>query len=192
VSAAPAVPTLAGRRCTLRALQVGDAPAIARHADDEAVWRNLFEGFPRPYTPAHAEAWCGEQHRNPVYGQVWAVDVGGEAIGCCSVRADGGWLRCNAEVGYWIGRAHWRQGVGSEMLALISDWALASQPALTRLYAPIFGHNEASQALARRCGYVLEGRFPLSAIKGGCLIDRVVYGRYRPGAACGPLPTLAP
>jgi len=79
VSAAPAVPTLAGRRCTLRALQVGDAPAIARHADDEAVWRNLFEGFPRPYTPAHAEAWCGEQHRHPVYGQVWAVDVGGKA-----------------------------------------------------------------------------------------------------------------
>jgi len=78
------------------------------------------------------------------------------------------------------------------MLALISDWALASQPVLMRLYAPIFGHNEASQALARRCGYVLEGRFPLSAIKGGCLIDRVVYGRYRPGAAGGQLPTLAP
>ena len=52
-------PTLAGSRCVLRALRPGDARALQRHADDEAVRRNLFEGFPGPYTLADAQAWCG-------------------------------------------------------------------------------------------------------------------------------------
>jgi [ribosomal protein S5]-alanine N-acetyltransferase len=173
------VPTLAGVRCTLRALTPADAPAIARHADDEAVWRNLFEGFPRPYTLADAEAWCGDEHRKPRYGHVWAIDVDGEAVGCCSVRPDSGWTRCNAEVGYWIGQPVWRRGIGSEALALMTAWAFAALPELTRLYAPIFAWNEGSQAVARRCGYVLEGRFPQSAIKAGRVIDRVQYACYR-------------
>jgi [ribosomal protein S5]-alanine N-acetyltransferase len=184
-------PTLGGERCTLRPLTPADAPSIARHANDEGVWRNLFDGFPHPYTLADAEAWCREGHRSPAVGHVWAITVRDEAIGCCSVHPDSGWLACNAEVGYWIGRAHWRRGLTSEALALISDWSLDALPQLTRLYAPIFGWNEGSQAVARRCGYVLEGRMPVSALKAGQLIDRVVYGRYRPGTQ-GSLPTLPP
>ena len=86
-------------------------------------------------------------------------------------------------------RGFWRQGVASNALALISDWALANLPQVMRLYAPIFGWNEGSQAVARHCGYALEGRHPVSALKAGQLIDRVVYGRYRPGAI-GVVPTL--
>jgi [ribosomal protein S5]-alanine N-acetyltransferase len=173
------VSVLAGQRCSLRPLVPEDAPSIALHADDEEVWRNLFEGFPRPYTLAHAEAWCGDEHRSPVFGQNWAIDVGGEAIGCCGVRPDSGWLRCNGEVGWWIGRAFWRRGIASEALALMTAWAWQTRPELTRLYAPIFVWNEGSQAVARKCGYVLEGRFPRSAIKAGVVIDRVQYAVYR-------------
>jgi RimJ/RimL family protein N-acetyltransferase len=174
------LPTLRGSRCTLRALHLGDAASIARHADDEGVWQNLFEGFPRPYTLEDAQAWCGEGHQRPEVGHLWAIDVQGQAIGCCAVRPDSGWLRCNAEVGYWIGREFWRRGITSEALALISSWAWTALPELTRLYAPIFAWNAGSQAVARRCGYVKEGAFPQSAIKGGRVIDRVQYGLYRP------------
>ena len=183
------VPVLAGPRCTLRPLRPGDAPSLAQHANDEGVWRNLFDGFPHPYTLADAQAWCDGGHRQPSVGHVWAITVDDQAIGCCGVRPDSGWLACNAEVGYWIGRTFWRQGVASNALALISDWALTTLPQVMRLYAPIFGWNEGSQAVARHCGYALEGRHPVSALKAGQLIDRVVYGRYRPGAI-GVVPTL--
>lgn len=173
----PESPT--GPRCRLRPLTAADAPAIARHADDEAVWRNLFEGFPHPYTLADAEAWCGSEHRQPRHGHVFAIDVGGEAVGCCGVRPDDGWLRCNAEVGYWIGQAFWRRGIGSAALAQLTGWAFAHLPEVMRLYAPIFAWNEGSQAVARKCGYRFEGRFPFSAIKAGRVIDRVQYGIYR-------------
>jgi RimJ/RimL family protein N-acetyltransferase len=90
-------------------------------------------------------------------------------------------MRCNAEVGYWIGRALWGRCIGSEALSLITAWGWAQGPAdLTRLYAPIFGFNTGSQAVARRCGYVLEGVLKHSAIKAGRIIDRVIYASYRP------------
>ena len=179
---AAALPTLPGQRCTLRALVVADAPAITRHADDPAVAHNLFEGFPQPYTLALAEAWCGWQYRLPFNGHVWAVDVAGDAVGCISLRPDAGWLACNAEVGYWIGQALWRRGIGSEALALVTAWAWAELPAVQRVYAPIFARNAGSQGVVRRAGFVLEGQLLRSRIKGGEVIDTVLWASYRPAA----------
>ena len=50
MSAAVQLPTLVGRRCTLRPLRLADAPSLQRHADDPAVADNLFDGFPQPCT----------------------------------------------------------------------------------------------------------------------------------------------
>ena len=41
-------------------------------------------------------------------------------------------MGCNAEVGYWIGQAHWGRGITSEALQLVTDWAWDAQPALTQ------------------------------------------------------------
>ncbi len=174
------LPTLAGGCCVLRELRAADAPSLQRHADDEAVWRNLFDGFPRPYTPADAEAWCGGGWRP--YGAVWGITVDDEVVGCVGVRPDMGWMRCNAEAGYWLGQAFWRRGIASEALALASEWAFDAWPELTRLYAPIFSWNEGSMAVARKCGYVQEGVMRQSAIKAGRVIDRVLFARYREAA----------
>jgi RimJ/RimL family protein N-acetyltransferase len=175
----PSQPTLQGRHCTLRALTLDDAPSLQRHADDEAVWRNLFEGFPRPYTLVDAQTWCSTGSRAPAMGHVWGIEVDDQVVGCISLRPDAGWLRCNAEVGYWIGQAYWRRGITSEALALVTAWAWANRPELMRLYAPIFAWNEGSQAVARNCGYFLEAQLRCSAIKDGRVIDRVQYAALR-------------
>ncbi|MFM8901049.1 MAG: GNAT family N-acetyltransferase [Burkholderiales bacterium] len=172
---------LQGQRCTLRMLTDADAPSLALHANDEAVWRNLFDGFPRPYTLADAQGWCDAAQRGQKAGYVWAiVPVGSQdMVGCIGLRVESGWLRCSAEVGYWIGQTHWRQGITSEALKLVTQWAWATLPELTRIYAPIFAWNEGSQAVARSAGFVLEGTLKQSAIKAGVVIDRVQYATYR-------------
>jgi RimJ/RimL family protein N-acetyltransferase len=173
------VPTLVGTRCVLRELSPGDAASLARHADDEAVWRNLFEGFPRPYTLADAETWCDPQRRLPAAGFVWGIEVEGAIAGCISVVPEFGVERCNAEVGYWLGQAFWGRGIVGEALASVTAWVWASQPEITRLYAPIFAWNQASQRVAAKAGYELEAVLPQSAFKAGRLIDRVRYASYR-------------
>ena len=180
------LPILQGERCLLRALAPDDAAALRRHADDAEVARNLFDGFPHPYPLAAAEAWCGHEANSGAFGYVWGVVVDGAAVGCISLVPESGWLRCNAETGYWIGRAHWRRGIASDALRQVVDWGFAALPELTRVTAHIFAGNEGSQAVARKCGYVREGVLRQSAIKDGRVIDRVLWAAYRPDAGVRP------
>jgi ribosomal-protein-alanine N-acetyltransferase len=175
----PWLPRLVGERCTLRALTPDDATAIACHADDAAVARNLHDGFPNPYTLADAQAWCGAQHREPVFGRVWAVTVADEAIGCIGVVPQSGVPACNAEVGYWIGRAHWGRGIAVDALRSVTAWAWQSLPEVQRLVAPIFARNLASQRVATKAGYVLEAHLPRSLMRAGEVIDVVQYAVHR-------------
>ncbi len=177
---APDVPVLRGARCVLRPLGINDAPSLQLHADNELVWRNLFEGFPRPYTLADAQNWCAVTSHSPAMGLVWGIERDGQIVGCISVRPESGWMRCNAEVGYWIGQAYWRRGIASEALRLVTSWAWASLPEVTRLFAPIFAWNEGSQGVARKCGYDKEAELRRSAIKAGQVIDRVQWAAIRP------------
>jgi ribosomal-protein-alanine N-acetyltransferase len=173
------LPILQGERCLLRALVPEDAPALVVHADNPAVARHMFDGFPQPYDRAAADAWAGHEANSGDFGRVWAIVVDGGLIGCIGLVQDKGWLRCNAELGYWIGEAYWRRGIMADALRQVTDWAFAALPELTRMHAGIFAGNEASQAVARHCGYVREGLLKQSAIKDGVVIDRVVWATYR-------------
>jgi ribosomal-protein-alanine N-acetyltransferase len=180
------LPILQGERCLLRALVPGDAASLRRHADDSEVARMLFDGFPHPYTLAAAEAWCGHEANSGRFGHAWGIVVDGAVVGCAGLVPDTGWLRCNAEAGYWIGRAHWRRGIASDALRQVVDWGFAALPGLTRITAHIFARNEGSQAVARKCGFVREGVLRQSAIKDGQVIDRVLWAAYRPEGAARP------
>ena len=173
------LPILQGERCLLRALVPEDAPALVVHADNPAVARNMFDAFPQPYDIDAATAWASHQANSGEFGRVWAIVVDGGLIGCIGVRQDSGWLRCNAEIGYWTGQAYWRRGIASDAVRQVTDWVFAAVPDITRVYAGIFTHNEGSQAVARKCGYVREAVLPQSAIKDGVVIDRVVWASYR-------------
>ena len=175
----PPLPILQGERCLLRALVPEDAPALVAHANNPAVARNLFDGFPQPYDLAAATAWAGHEANSGDFGRVWAIVVEGGLVGCIGLAQEKGWLRCNAEIGYWIGEAFWRRGITSDAVRQVTDWAFAAVPEITRVYAPIFAWNEGSQAVVRQCGYVREALLRQSAIKDGEVIDRVLWATYR-------------
>ncbi len=164
---------------TLRPLQLSDAVAIAKHANDVDVWRNLFDGFPHPYTLAHAQAWCGTESHSGDFGFVWGIMVDGEAIGCIGVRPESGAARCSAETGYWLGKAHWGKGIAASALKVTTEWAWANLPEIERLFAPVYARNPASQRVAQKAGYVLEAHIPRSMVKAGEVIDVMQYAAYR-------------
>ncbi len=174
------LPILQGERCLLRAYVAGDAPAMQAQADNPNVAYNLFEGFPSPYTAADAQAWCEQGAHSGEYGYVWAITVGDVVIGTIGLRPlPKPGECCNAEVGYWLGEAWWRQGIASDALRQVTDWAFAALPRLTRLYAPIYARNEGSQAVARKCGYVREGVHKQAIIKDGQVIDLATWATCR-------------
>lgn len=184
------LPILQGERCLLRPLVAADAASLQRHADNPKVACNMFDGFPSPYTPAIAREWCEREAASGAWGYVWGIvvraDKSDAVVGCIGLVPEAGWTRCNAELGYWIGEAHWRRGLASDAVRQVVDWAFAAQSGLTRVYASIFASNEGSQAVARKCGFVREGLLEQSAIKDGKVIDRVLWASCRPAGAARP------
>lgn len=187
------LPTLAGARCRLRPLRATDAACLQRHADDPAVAYNLFDGFPQPYTIEVAQAWCNRDHLDPRFAHVLGIVVERDDVaGCISVTPQDGVFGASAVIGYWLGQAYWGRGVTSEALSLLVPWAWDALPRTTRLWMPIYARNLASQGVARRAGFALEGRLALAVLKDGRAIDALQFGLTRPGATAGEhlLPTL--
>ena len=162
---------------TLRAWRESDAPALAGHANNARVWRNMSDRFPHPYTLAIAEQWVREGHID-FGGDNWAIAMNDAAVGGCGIAQDSGQFRCNAEIGYWLAEACWGRGIGTRVARALSQRAFAN-PEITRVVAPIHAHNAASMRVAEKAGLVREALQPQSAIKAGRVIDRVLYARYR-------------
>jgi RimJ/RimL family protein N-acetyltransferase len=161
----------------LRAWRAGDAPSLSNHASNRNITRWMSDGFPHDYTLAIAEQWVTRGHID-FGGDNWAVAHDDEAVGGCGIHPQGGPLRCNAEVGWWLSEAHWGRGVGSRIARTLVARAF-EDPLITRVFAPVHAGNERSMATARSAGMQLEGVQRKSAIKDGAFIDRHIYAIVR-------------
>ena len=174
----------------LRAWRDDDAAALAEHAGNVKVWRNMSDSFPHPYTLQTAEHWvrCGHIDFG---GDNWAIAVEDRAVGGCGIAQGSAQFRCNAEIGYWLAEAWWGRGIATRVVRALVQRAFANAE-ITRVFAPIHAYNPASMRVVEKCGFVREGLLRKSAIKAGQVIDRVLYATHRPddSAAQGGLPTL--
>ena len=176
----------------LRAWRDSDAPALAEHANNPAVWRNMADAFPHPYTLDIARHWVSDGHVS-FGGDNWAIAFEDQAVGGCGINPGVGALRCNAEIGYWLAQAHWGHGIATQVAQVLTDRAFAD-PQITRVFAGVHVYNPASVRVLQHCGFEQEALQRLSAIKAGKVIDRILMARYRPGlTGAGPaVPTLPP
>ncbi len=161
----------------LRAWRPTDAPALAQHANNRAVWQNMSDSFPHPYTLAIAQEWIDRGHIE-FGGDNWAITCRDEAVGGCGIAQESGKFRCNAEIGYWLAEAHWGKGIATRVANALTEIGFA-RPDITRIHAPIHAYNPASQRVCEKIGFVREGLMRLSALKDGEAIDRVFWAAYK-------------
>jgi [ribosomal protein S5]-alanine N-acetyltransferase len=150
------VPTaLNGRLCRLRPYRGDDVQAMCAVADDFMVARWMTRAFPHPYTERDAEEWIAIA-TSDAHGDYYAIEVDGIVAGGIGVEPFGGERSGTAAFGYWLGRAYWGRGIGSDAARLLSDCALAPG-GLRRLEAKIFAPNVASARVLEKSGFQLEG-----------------------------------
>jgi RimJ/RimL family protein N-acetyltransferase len=159
--------------CTVRSWGPADAPGIARHANNRAIWRNLRDRFPHPYALADAVGFV-EAARARVPETFFAITVDGEAIGGIGYTLHEDVERVSAEIGYWLGEPFWGRGIATEALRAVTAHAIAEH-SLTRVYAVPFEWSVASCRVLEKVGYELEGRLRRSALKDGHVIDQLLY-----------------
>jgi ribosomal-protein-alanine N-acetyltransferase len=150
-----------------------DARSLASYANNRKIWINLRDRFPFPYTSRHAvEFLRSVVGREPE--TLFAIAVGGEAVGGIGFVLQQDVERVSAEVGYWLGEPFWGRGIATEALIALTTYAL-ERHRLTRLFAVPFAANQGSCRVLEKAGYTLEARLRRSAIKDGVIMDQLQY-----------------
>src|SRR5471032_2961039 len=162
--------------CLLRPLVAGDAPSLARHANDYGVWQNLRDRFPHPYSERDGEEYITIVAARPVQTS-FGIMVDGEAAGGISLMLGDDIARRTAEVGYWIGREYWGRGIMVEAVRAATHFAFAELD-LTRVFALPFASSVRSARVLEKAGYVREGITRRSAVKEGVVLDQIIYAAY--------------
>lgn len=170
---------IAGDGFLLRAWRPDDLDALLRHADDPQVPRGLSERFPHPYTRADGEAFLAGHvvdFRHPVF----AIEIDGEACGGIGVRPHAGERGHAAELGYWLGRAHWDQGHMTRVVAAYLGWVVPAL-SLRRIEANVLDTNPGSARVLEKNGFAEEGCRRAAIQKADGLHDLRLFGRVWPG-----------
>jgi ribosomal-protein-alanine N-acetyltransferase len=162
--------------CTLRPLTPADAASIAMHANDRDIWLNLRDRFPHPYALHDAEEYIA--HVSPIDPpRSFGIVVGGAAVGNITLTPQSDIERVNAELGYWLGRAHWGRGIMTDAIRGMTSYGFRTF-GLTRIFAVPFVHNIGSIRALEKSGYRREGLMRRSAIKDGVVYDQFLYATY--------------
>lgn len=160
-------------QCSVRDWRPSDARSLQHHADSHAVWRQLRDRFPHPYTRRDADVFlagaCGATPRT-----TFAIDVQGDAVGGIGLRLGDDVARASAEVGYWLGEQFWGRGIMTEVLRAVTEQAI-HRFGIHRVYALPFAENVASARVLEKAGFTREGTLRRSALKDGRILDQAIY-----------------
>lgn len=141
-------------RLVLRRLVPGDASDVTRLVNDYSVAGNLAR-VPFPYREQLALDWIASAGEQADSGDAYhlAITRDGALVGCIGLT-----LKRNAlpEIGYWIGRKFWGQGLAREAGAALLDWAQAKL-GVAEVEASALTDNLASQAVLRHLGFEERG-----------------------------------
>lgn len=158
---------------TLRPLVVGDAESIAYYGNNIAIYNNMRDVFPHPYTLDDANNWIA-MNLEPSNNIVLAIEVDGKAIGCISILPKEDVSRLTAEIGYWLGEEHWGKGIATEAVTAMVDYAFENTD-LVRIFGIVFHPNKASAAVLENAGFRFEGTQHSAIYKNGEILDALVY-----------------
>lgn len=142
-------------RLVLRPLEPADAADVTRLVNDYSVAGNLSR-VPFPYRDGLALEWIAATRAQIEAGTGChlAITRDGALVGCVGLT-----LRQNgpAELGYWVGRKFWRQGIAREAAVALCEWG-ERVLALAEYEASALTDNEASHAVLRAIGFEAAGQ----------------------------------
>jgi RimJ/RimL family protein N-acetyltransferase len=158
----------------LRPWRSTDRGALVRRADDRAIWRNMTDAFPHPYTLRDAVEWIARvEHQIPP--RHFAVLLDGELVGGAGVEPMPEFGGRSVNLGYWLGTDVWGRGIATAVVEALVPYAFGSLGAV-RLQATVFGWNPASARVLEKNGFHREGRLREAVCKDGDVTDLLVYG----------------
>ncbi|MFN2463465.1 MAG: GNAT family N-acetyltransferase [Candidatus Dormibacteria bacterium] len=160
--AAHSIPTLKGRRLTLRKLRpsdLGDRQKLGRSSEENRMYGGTLSSD-TSMTFDEATAWYQNQHDRDDAVR-WAIEYEGRCIGSCGLTGSGELRR------YAIGISDpslWGRGLGTEASRLVVDYAF-SNAEVQRIELMVLEYNQRAIRSYQKAGFQLR-----EILKGSCEI----------------------
>ncbi|WP_163996164.1 GNAT family N-acetyltransferase [Pyxidicoccus caerfyrddinensis] len=109
----------------------------------------------------------------------WFVEYDGRLVGTVSAR-DVSRLHGRAQLGYMLSDAYHGRGLGTRAVGMMLEQLFTALPFLQRLWLVTLAENAASQGVARKLGFTLEGTMRGHCMHLGQRRDQQTWGLLRP------------
>ena len=165
----------------LSEFQPSDQGACVEHLKEKEIYDHTLR-IPYPYTEAHFQEWLQivarttQQQGRPVH---WAIrNTEDHLIGGCGFDGFQLGKSHRAEMGYWLAKPYWNQGIMTAVVRRTCQYAF-EEFGLVKVTAHVFAFNPASARVLEKCGFEQEGYVKKHHLKDGQLIDARLYGLLR-------------
>ena len=154
-----------------------DLPSLVEWLKDRDVHERTLQ-IPYPYTPDDASAFLElVGTRSHKFGRLmdWAIRLDeGKLIGMISFQGTSGFANGHDEIGFWLAKPYWGQGIMTEVVEAFIGLAFDTYR-LTRLEAKIFLSNLSSKRVVSKCGFKQSGKVSNAYFKDGQPIDAELF-----------------
>ncbi len=154
-----------------------DKENLIRFLSDREIYNNTLR-LPFPYTSKDADWWIryvNENKKKSGLNLNFAIrSKDKQLIGGISYHLKYGPASHKDELGYWLGRSYWNQGIMSRVVNSFCQYGFESLH-LKRIEATVFKHNLSSCRVLEKCGFEYEGMLKKYYLKDGNYIDVLLY-----------------
>jgi RimJ/RimL family protein N-acetyltransferase len=162
-------------KCILRPWNETDIDNLVKFAGNYNIFKNMSDAFPHPYTLQDGEKFIATALQlQPA--RLFAIEVNGQAVGSIGFFPQSDIHAKNAEMGYWLAQEYWGQGIMTEAVEQLAEYAFEVFD-INRIFARPFGTNKASHRVLEKSGFVLEACFEKTLFKQGEFLDEKIYAR---------------
>ena len=162
----------------LSEFRASDKDALIAHLNDRDIYDRTLR-IPFPYTDAAADEWLAlvaritEQQGRLVQFAIRSADDA--LIGACGFDGFQVGKSHRAEVGYWLAKPYWGQGIMTAVVQRACRHAFEGF-GLVKITAHVYPPNTASARVLEKCGFQEEGFLRQHFLKDGRFLDARLFG----------------
>ncbi|NRA72982.1 MAG: GNAT family N-acetyltransferase [Gammaproteobacteria bacterium] len=160
---------------TLRSFKNSDIDLLVSYLNDNEVTQYITGAIPQPYTETDAQWWVNNSMNSEF---TKAVEFNGTFVGCISAKRGEFEYSRSAELGYWIGREFWNQGIATQAVQEFTE-LLFKTTNIVRLFVSVVSINTGSIRILDKNGYVLEGILKQSSCKNERYYDEHLFSKIK-------------
>ncbi|MED5512908.1 MAG: GNAT family N-acetyltransferase [Pseudomonadota bacterium] len=161
---------------TLRDFVESDAKQLVAILNDMDVTQYLSTKIPSPYSYEDAQWWINEGSQSQL---IKAVIFNDKLIGCVSVHPGEFEFDRSGELGYWLAKEYWRQGITVKAASMLLE-TVFSKTKIARVFAYVCEDNPASMKVLQRLGFEQDAILKNAMFKKGHLFNAHLFSLLKP------------